>query len=189
MLDDFLTYCQIISTCLVYLDKNINAILNNHYCNTIDNKVVDQFTELIVHSLKSFNYECVLNKDNLNIDIKAINPIAEVVASESSNDISNAITGYLGNRDIKTKEKYLHDFIDLLEPALKKYSDQSLIKKIKEYIQLLRHPEIKKEENKYEWYFNNKRKYIDKLFELCLLVQQYDLSKSIVAEFENNKTK
>lgn len=116
-----------------------------------------------------------------------INPIAEVISVESSNDISNAIMGFLGNRDIKTKEKYLHDFIELLEPTIKRYADQPLIKKIKEYVQLLRHPEAKKEEENYKWYFNNKKKYINKIFELCLFVQQYDLAKNTVKEFEDNK--
>ena len=52
--------------------------------------------------------------------------------------------GFLGNRDIKTKEKYLHDFIDLLEPTIKRYAYQPLIKKTKEYVQPLRHQRQKR---------------------------------------------
>lgn len=187
LLDEFLTYCQILLTCLSYLNANANAILSKHFCNIINKEIVNQFTELILYSLKSFNYKCVLNKGCLNVEIAMINPVAEVIALESSENVHNAIMGFLSNRDIKTKEKYLHDFVDLLEPTIKTYSDQSLVKKIKEYVQLLRHPETKKEEIDYKWYFNNKRKYIDKLFELSLFIQQYDLSKQIVDEFEKNK--
>ena len=186
-LDEFLTFCQVQLTCLSYLKKNAQQILHNHYINNFESEVVVQFGELIGSSLNSFNYKCAFAKESLNVEIVLNNPVAEVIALESTKDISEAIIGFLSNRDIKTKEKYLHDFIDMLEPTLKKYSDQSLIKRTKEYIQLLRHPEIKKESKEYKWYFNNKRKYIDKLFELCLMVQQYDLCKQIIDDFENHK--
>lgn len=187
LLDEYLTYCQVLLTCLSYLRKNINAIIREYYCTSINSEVVEQFNELITFSLKSFNYKCIMNNNCLNAEIIMINPIAEVTALESPKNISDAIMGFLGNRDTKTKETYLHTFIDLLEPTFKKYSDHPLVKIIKEYVQLLRHPEVKKEETEYKWFFDNKKKYIDKLFELCLLVQQYDLSKSIVDEFEKNK--
>lgn len=187
LLDEFLTYCQILLTCLSYFREHSITILNKYFVNGINWEIVDQFEELVIHSLNCFNYKSVSKKDSLNVEIVMINPVAEVVALESTKHISEAIFGYLANRDIKTKEKFLHDFIDLLEPTFKKYSDQGLVKKIREYIQLLRHPETKKDDTDYQWYFKNKKKYIDKLFELCLFVQQYDLSKAIVAEFEDNK--
>lgn len=187
LLDEYLTYCQVVLTCLSYLKENADQILSKYFSDGINDKVITQFTELITSGLKSFNYKRVLIGKSLNAEIIMDNPVAEVIASESSRDVSEAIMGFLGNRDIKIKEKYLHDFIDFLEPTIKKYSDQPTVKKIKEYVQLLRHPEIKKEEKEFKWYFNNKRKNLDKLFELCLFVQQYDLSKSIINEFEDNK--
>lgn len=187
LLNEFLTYCQIVLTMVNYIINKQSEILSKHFITSLNAEIINQLVEMIESSLKCFNYKHYIKKDFLNVELAMDNPVAEAIAAESKIDISDAIMGYLSNRDVKTKENYLHTFIDLIEPLFKTYSDQAIIKKIREYSQLIRHPEVKKDDPQYKWFFVNKKKHLDNLFSLCLFVQQYSISKNIIKEFEDNK--
>lgn len=187
LLNEFLTFIQIIQTFLNLILKNKNRFM--FFKNQeIDFNVFTHLSLLIENSLKCFNYKAVCSNDNFNAEIIKADSIAECVADQSPKNISEAILQYLGSRDLTAKERKLRDFIDLLEPVFKKYKDQKVVSKACEYSQLFRHPETKKNEPQYKWFYNNKSKYIDNVFALCLFSQQYSLSKEIIDEFESNKT-
>ena len=187
LLNDFLTYCQIVLTMVNYIINKQSEILSKHFITSLNAEIINQLVEMIESSLKCFNYKHYIKKDSLNVELAMDNPVAEATAAESKTDIADVIMGYLSNRDVKTKENHLHTFIDLIEPLFKTYSDQPIIKKIREYSQLIRHPEVKKDNPQYKWFFANKKKHLDNLFSLCLFVQQYSISKNIIKEFEDNK--
>lgn len=184
LLNEFLTYCQIILTLIFVFRKHKNDITNYNMTVDVNNSDTDYCLTLISTSLKSFGYKYICPNNDHGVEIISENPIAESVAAMSDNTISDPIYLYLGTRDIKAKETYLHDLIDSIEPLLKKYSDQNLIKKIREYVQLVRHPEVKKDEKEYKWFFENKKQYLDELFMACIFIQQYDLTKALINKFE-----
>lgn len=188
LLDEFLTFSQVVLTIVRYYKANRDDFLFKHFLNVLKNENgISQLVNLITTSLKCFNYKAIANKKDLNVELILDNPIAEAVADASPTNISDSIIGFLGSRDTKTKERFLHDFIDLLEPSLKELSDLAIVKKIRGYVQLVRHPETKATEKQYEWFSNNKKKYLDELFMLCLFVQEYSLAKQTLKEFDINK--
>ncbi|MCR5308421.1 MAG: hypothetical protein K6E24_05455, partial [bacterium] len=152
-----------------------------------------QFIDIIKTSLKSINHDYkVIEEDNYEIVVFKNNPDAECVAEKSPKKLKDAIYYYLGTKDseVEEKENRLHIIIDLIEPLLKKYKNENnLISKTEEYVQLIRHPEIKKNESQYKWFFNDKKAYLDELFMLCVFVKEYDLSKDTIKEFEGLKKK
>lgn len=188
LLDEYLTYCQVLLILIFAFKSNKQEITGYLMDIDTDNSETDYCLSLISNSLKSFGYKYVKSSDSCNVEIISDNPIGESVAAMSSNTISDVIYSYLGTRDVKAKETYLHNFIDLIEPLIKKYSEQSMVKKIRQYVQLVRHPETKKEQKEYRWYFSDKKQYLDDLFMMCLFIQQYDISNNIVCEFDRKKT-
>ncbi len=99
------------------------------------------------------------------------------------------IINYLAtrNNDIEEKEIRLRTIIDKLEILLNKYSSLSAISKVKEYAQLFRHPEDKKENPKYKWFFKDKNKYLDEIFMMCIFVKEYDITKNNIKKYEELK--
>ncbi len=190
ILDAFLTFCEII-LCMYYVTYYSYLIPEGIiYYSDFDKKNFDRLLSIMTNSLKSMNYKIKIeDKKNGEVQIIKDNLLAEMVASESPKDISQAIMSYLGTRDkdIKGKESRLHDLIDLLEPTLKKFSSVEMVGKIKQYVQLIRHPKEKEGDPQYQWFFNNKSDYLDKLFSMCVFVQSYSINKELVNEFEINK--
>lgn len=137
--DEYLTYCELLSHFYYIALSYEKSLINNEmFVNTM---------VLIKESLKSFNHKIkfIDKKENTVVAIK-INPEAEAIAENSSSDIRTAIYQYLGSRDseMDKRRNKLQDLIDLLEPLLDKYQSLDIVKKIKRYVQLLRHPETKK---------------------------------------------
>ena len=186
LLNCFLLYVQVVKT---VLNICLN-ILNQNYV-FLDNKdrdlmVFNHLSSMIDTSLRSLNYKAINIKGN-KVDIIKNDAVAECVAAKSPKNISDAILLYLGGKDMIEKENRLHTLIDLLEPTLNRYSEHNLVSKTKEYVQLIRHPEVKKDDKQYKWFFKNKKKYLDDIFALCLFSQQYAISKEIVNSFEKSK--
>ena len=185
LLDSFLSYCEIL-LCLfcvtLHSYSNKNYYLNSNIC--------DQFLDIIKTSLKSMNYKIEIFDAKIgNIKIIKDNPEAECVAKQSPKNIRQAIIDYMGSKDsnLKEKEQNLHTLIDLLEPTLKKYENDVIIGKVKEYTQLIRHPEVKKEEKQYAWFYKDKSSYFDSIFSMCIFIQEYNLTKITIKDFEDSK--
>jgi len=149
-----------------------------------------QFLEIISTSLKSMNFKIeIVNEEIGDVKIIKDNPEAECVAKQSPKNIREAIIDYLGSRDSdsKEKEKSLHHLIDMLELTLEKYENADIVNKVKEYVQLVRHPEKKKEQKEYAWYFKDKTSYFDLIFSMCIFVQEYSLTKDSIEKFGSLK--
>lgn len=187
--DNFLTFSEIIFTMLLVIveyDKT-NHIYNDYH---FDKDLFQQCIDMINFSLKSLNYKInIINTEEFNVEAIKIDEIAEMVAAQSEPTIKSAILHYLGARDndIKEKENRLHQLIDLLEPSFDKYKNDNTVKDIKEYIQMVRHPEIYKSKKEYDWFFKDKKEYLDRLFSLCVYIQQFVISKETLKEFKQLK--
>ncbi|MDD4157407.1 MAG: hypothetical protein PHY08_12630, partial [Candidatus Cloacimonetes bacterium] len=188
LLDDFLTYCELIT--------HIYFVTYNNYIKRIwddthfDKNIYIQLIDLIKASLKSMNHDIKMIDDDTS-EVLAIkcNPEAESVAEQSPTSLKEAIIYYLGSRDndLEEKENRLHKIIDLLEPILKKYKELDAVKKVEEYVQLIRHSELKKNEENYKWFFENKGDYIDDIFMMCIFVKEYEITKTNIKKFESLK--
>ncbi len=184
LLNEFLDYCEII----VYIHRAIYSKLINK--SSFDKHIYLQLYELIKTSLKSMNYEIkfIDEKTNEVVIIKS-NPEAEAVAAQSPQDLKEAIIYYLGTRDtnVEEKEVRLRTLIDKLEPLLDKYKTQPLIKSVREYLQLFRHPEMKKDDPQYNWFYSDKSKYLDDIFMTCIFIKEYDITRKTIDEFTKLK--
>lgn len=181
IMDEFLTYCEIIAH--IYF---VSMGESNFYS---DNIIYNQIIKLIEGSLKSIGYEVrLIDEISYTVEIFKVNPEAEYVADKSSLDIKKTIYKYLGSRnsDVENRKNLLHNLIDLLEPTLKKYSNQTTVNKIKEYSQLLRHPEINKGVDKYKWFYKDMNSHFDEIFELCIFVLYYEISSKTINEYNHN---
>ena len=192
LLDSFLLYSEII-VCVYFVTYKYyirsSGILNSRH---FDNQLFTQLIEMLKNSLKSMNHDFkVIDKIDYEVVAFKCNPEAECVAEKSPQNLKDAIYYYLGvkEKDIDEKQNRLHVIINLTEPLLKKYKDNKLVSKVQEYVQLIRHPEIKKKENMYKWFYEDKSSYLDELFMLCIFVKEYDISNQTIAEFENTKKK
>lgn len=187
--DNFLTFSEIIFTMLLVIveyDK-INRISDDK---NFHNELFQQCIEMIDFSLKSLNHKLnIINREDFVVEVVKIDEVAETVAAQSKLTIKQAILHYLGARenDVKEKENRLHQLIDLLEPSFDKYKNDNTVKDIKEYTQIVRHPEIYKTKKEYDWFFKNKKEYLDRLFSLCVYIQQFAISKETLKEFKQLK--
>ena len=187
--EEFLKYCEIIAHLIAILcSPNNQSIV--YSCN-LDKGVYNQLVEMMHNSLHSIGYELVQEdaKTHTYSAIK-INPEAESVAVQSPKGIRKLVYEYLGTRDEdeKTKERVLLDLINELGPALKSYNknDENVAKRVKkvgEYLQLMRHPAENREKEKNSWFYGNKEHYLDDLFNLCIFVQNYELTKRTIEKF------
>lgn len=183
--NEFFNYCEVIFH-LLFLAYKYEKINTSYF----DENVFSQAIDVIKVSLKSLNYQIVfLNEKEFLFEVIKINPESEMVAAQSEPTIKSAILHYLGARDndIKEKENRLHQLIDLLEPSFNKYKNDNTVKDIKEYIQMVRHPEIYKTKKEYDWFFKDKEEYLDRLFSLCVYIQQFAISKETLKEFKQLK--
>lgn len=189
IIDEFLLFCEI----LIHLYEITRYDSHNnksYYFYHLDLDVVDQTYEMIEKSLQSIGYKIVrLKNDNRPFEIIPLNTEAEVVAALSPTTIKECIIRYLGVRKNNSadKEIVLNQFIDLLEPTLKKYSSVELVGKTKEFSQMLRHPEINKDMKQYSWFYKSKNQYYDDIFQLCIFVQHHDIARQTINEFNNLK--
>ena len=191
LMDSFLIYCEVVT--YVYLITweyyvKANDLYNSSY---FDRSIYKQLLEIIKSSLKSMNHDIrVIDENTFETLAFKCNPDAECVAEKSPSNLKEAIYYYLGTKDsnIEEKQNKLHIIIDLIEPLLKKYKKEcNVISRVEEYVQLIRHPELKKEETQYGWFFKDKNSYLDDMFMLCVFVKEYDISKSTIREFEELK--
>lgn len=189
--EEFLKYCEIIAHLIAVLClPNNQSIVSRYYLNK---EVYSQLVEMIQNSLHSIGYELVQEdaKTHTYSAIK-INPEAESVAARSPKGIRKLVFEYLGTRDKddKTKERVLLDLINELGPALKSYNknDENVAKRVKkvgEYLQLMRHPAENREKEKNSWFYGNEELYLDDLFNLCIFVQNYELTKKTIEKFQS----
>lgn len=194
VLDDFLNYCEALSHIVCFSLKTIGESNNNRQSQCIV-RSFKGLLSVVKTSLKSMGFKLeVLDENSLETRAIKINPQAEFVAAHSPQNIRETIICYLAARegDITAKENELHRLIDLLEPTFKKCRESPIsdIKDIKEYTQLLRHPEVKKNETGYKWFNDdkNKEKNLDDLFSMCVFVEQYQLVKENLKVFKERKT-
>lgn len=189
LLDEFLTFCEIVGCMFKVITKTF--VKFHLHDRDFNQKIFEQAIEMLNTSLKSINYALSDNDENDEVEVIKINPIAEYVASQAKPNLREAIVAYLGARDSDPfdKESKLHLIIDLIEPILAKYHTQESIGKVKEFVQLIRHPEIYKEKKEYNWFFEDKSKYLDDIFDMCIFVVQFANSKVTITKFTDNKTK
>ena len=194
VLDDFLNYCEVLSHIVHSCLKTIGESNNNRQSQCIV-RSFKRLLSIVETSLKSMGFKLVvLDENSLETRAIKINPQAEFVAAHSPQNIRETIICYLAAKDgdVTTKENELHRLIDLLEPTFKKCRESPIsdINDIKEYTQLLRHPEVKKNETGYKWFYDdkNKEKYLDDLFSMCVFVEQYQLVKENLKAFKERKT-
>lgn len=183
--DAYLNYCEILYHLFSFLTEDF--ILRFDF---YDNRALEQAKGMICSGLKAMNFKivCIDEKQKL-FEVIKINQGAEVVAALSPTNIKEAIIGYLGARDsdIAEKETRLLTLINLLTPNIKKYRNEKTISKVSEFVQLIRHSEEKKEEPAYKWFYENKSKYLDDIFSLCLFAQHYFLAKETISMFDHLK--
>lgn len=194
VLKDFLNYCEVLSHIAHFSLKSMGESNNNRQSQCIAHSFKGLLS-IVKTSLKSMGFKLiVLDENSLETRAIKINPQAEFVAAHSPQNIRETIICYLAARDgdITAKENELHRLIDLLEPTFKKCRESPIsdIKDIKEYTQLLRHPEVKKNETGYKWFYDdkNKEKYLDDLFSMCVFVEEYELVKENLKVFKERKT-
>ena len=183
--NEFFNYCEVIFH-LLFLAYKYEKINTTDF----DENVFSQAIDVIKVSLKSLNHKIIyFDEKEYLFEVIKIDPESEVVAAQSEPTIKSAILHYLGARDndIKEKENRLHQLIDLLEPSFDKYKNDNTVKDIKEYIQMVRHPEIYKAKKEYDWFFKDKKEYLDRLFSLCVYIQQFVISKETLKEFKQLK--
>lgn len=185
VLDEFQTFAEIISYIYFY---GVPKFISSNIGLNLNETIFYQGLQLLQTSLKSINYEIKVLKKQQIVEIIKINPVAEKVAFQSNPEIKKTIISYLGvhNNDIEGKRHYLHDLIDLLEPKLKKFESQDKIGLIKNYCQIMRHPETKGKQAQYQWFMDSQDKYLDDMFELCIYVLQYDLANTTLKQFTDN---
>ena len=185
VLDEFQTFSEIVSYIYIY---GIPKFKNCNNSISITEAIYKQGFQLLQTSLKSINYEILILKKEQIVKISKINAIAEKIAFQSKPEIKKTIIVYLGahNNDIDNKRHYLHDLIDLLEPLLKKYDNQDKVGLIKNYCQIMRHPETKGKQEQYQWFMKDLNKHLDEVFELCIYVLQYDIANVTLKQFTEN---
>ncbi len=188
LLDEFLSFCEILMHLqFVTYKVNEDKFEVGNYLNV---GIYYQLQSLIKTSLGSICHDIVMvNSETYECKAFKSNAEGEAVAAYSPSDLREAIIYYLGTSDhnIQEKEIRLHCIIDLLEPILQERKELKIIGQIAEYLQLFRHPEVKKEEKKYQWYFNNKEKYIDEIFMMCMFLKEYEITKETLTKFNNLK--
>lgn len=190
VLDDFLNYCEALSHIVCFSLKTIGEGNNNYRKNCIA-RSFKGLLSVVETSLKSIGFKLeISDEDSLKTRAIKINPQAEFVAVHSPQNIRETIICYLAARDgdITAKENELHRLINFLEPIFKKYNRESPISDIKGYTQLLRHSEVKKSETGYKWFNDDKEKYLDDLFSMCVFVEEYELVKENLKVFKERKT-
>lgn len=186
----FLNYCEVLSHIAHFSLKTMGESNNNRQSQCIV-RSFKRLLSVVETSLKSMGFKLeISDKDSLKTRAIKINPQAESVAARSPQNIRETIICYLAAKDgdVTTKENELHRLIDFLEPTFNKYQEKP-ISDIKGYTQLLRHPEVKKNETGYKWFYDdNKEKYLDDLFSMCVFVEEYQLVKENLKVFKERKT-
>ena len=185
ILEQYLNFSEILLS-LFY--TFIYEVKNHSHRNFYEN-ILKQFENLIITSLSKLGYNSeLINKIDYETRVFKKNEEAEMVAAQSSKNIKDTIIAYLSTRDndIDGKNNELHNLIDLLEPTFSKYND-GIVKEIREYAQLLRHPVKNNERDEYKWFYEDKGKYIDKIFSMCIFAQHYELTKEDLKSFKEYK--
>lgn len=180
VLEEFLDFCEV----HFYLIMETTKLNISNY--KID--VLMHLKDLIETSLQKLCYKIIKSNNEFGFLIIKENPVIETIALASDNDTEKIIFDYLDykNQDEYSKESILHKFIDKLENIMKEDNEQ-LVHSIREFAQIIRHPEQKKKEAKYKWFFDDCISNMDKLFLLCLYVQQRVVVKEILDEFCKEK--
>ena len=185
LFEEYFNFCEIIFHMISIVDNHFNEFEKNRI--NWNQSLMDQLIGMINNALKSMNYKIIKKESNI-FNVIKIDLNAEIVAAQSDESIKKTILLYLATRDnkIEDKKSYLLKLINLLEPVFNKYNNEP-ISSVKEYAQLLRHPEMKKTENKYKWFYENECEYLDKLFSMCLFVQHYAITKNTLKDFNQRK--
>lgn len=185
LFDEYFNFCEIIFHMISIVDCQFNESEKDEI--EWDQDLINQINGMINNALKSMNYKIIKTESNI-FNVIKIDLNAEIVAAQSDKSIKETILLYLATRDnkIEDKKSYLLKLINLLEPVFKQYNNEP-ISSVKEYAQLLRHPVMKKTENKYKWFYENECEYLDKLFSMCLFVQHYAITKNTLKDFNQRK--
>lgn len=190
-IDEFLSFCEILAHMKAVVEATcFEEIMQS---DDFDNDLWNQFSDMLQSSLKSIGYELKeMDEEKHEFEAIKINSEAESVAARSPKGIRKLVFEYLGTRDKdeKTKERVLLDLINELAPALKSYNknDENVAKRVKkvgEYLQLMRHPAENREKEKNSWFYGNEELYLDDLFNLCIFVQNYELTKKTIEKFQS----
>lgn len=189
--DEFLSFCELLA--------HMKAVAEETYVNEImqsdefDINLWNQFSDMVRTSLKSIGYELEeIDEEKHKFEAVEINPEAEIVAEQAPKEVRTLIFEYLGARedDKKNRERVLLDLITELLPTLKRYkqNDENAairLKKVSEYVQLMRHSAENREKEKNSWFYGNKGHYLNDLFNLCIFVQNYELTKKTIEKFQS----
>lgn len=218
ILYDFLNYCEILY-CVIDAIEN-DADFNYYGRVGLNREIISDFKSIIKVSLSSVGYKLEVTSDPIErIKIFKNNSEIEFVTNYTNDRINYAIKGYLGirNEEIQEKEEKLLALITYLLPSINKYKIieekqnlvwkelgkdhlvESLFNKISGYVQLVKHTDEREEKKnqqakQYKWYYEEKNKYLDDVFNLCICVQSYNIykeknekAKNIVSKFDKLK--
>lgn len=183
ILCDFLVYCEVLLTSLVFCVTTLLDFFRYKYGFT--EAALQQPIRIIKASLKSVGYTISVEPETRLVEARKIDPVAEEVAEGSNPDIKQAILSYLSSKpnDLQGKRTRLWALIDAMAPTFSKYRNEKLVEKAREYSQLIRHPE-KRKEKKFQWFFEDEKANLDTLFRLLLSAQQYVVGSEIKDEFD-----
>ena len=167
-------YCELLLNLL-----NVNAEIG--FKNSVAEEI-NQLKRMIDNGTSGCGLKLVRDKNNHIVTMKK-DEKAEAIAAINK-EFKEPIFDYLIAKTIKEKESALTSLSIKLE-AIK--SDDSFFKTNKEFVQLLRHKEEKKRDNKYSWFFveKNYEKNLDDLFELLLAMISHKKGVSISKEFKS----
>lgn len=173
---NILPYRRLCEFLLTLLDKE------NYYKHkdlfSVDEK---QLWMLLFKGLSSCGYT-VEYDENGHRATRKIDVEAEAVAA-SNPDYKECIFNYLISKELDEKESALTSLSIKLEAV---QSEDKYVKKIREYVQLLRHKEEKKNEKKYSWFFNEcYESNLDDLFKLFLSSIMHEKCLPILEAFRN----
>lgn len=154
---------------------------------------VEQIIGIVNNSCKKLGYEFKYIENEHYFYVMLKNSNAEAVSTFVEESTRNNIYSYLICRkgDLNNKRMVLKVLVDDAETLFLKLKDVKYIKKVKEFIQCIRHTkDLNNNKIKFPFYFENEEEWLDKSFEMIIGVfaynKLYDNAKEIL-NLQNSK--
>ena len=157
--------------------------INDYNCSRYNSRLVAQIQSIIDESCRKLGYEFQYDKENEYYRVKLKNVYAEIVAANSDETVEKKIYKYLMIRsgNVDDKRECIKSLSDDIEILCKQYVNINEYKKLKQFIQCVRHTKDtpKKE---FPFYYEDEEKWLDKIFEMIISILSFRNSKEIVKE-------